>query len=394
MNPAEEKAKPARRYDVDWLRAVAMLATFLFHCARFFNYEDWHVKNNQLDLGMSVFVTFLSLWIMPIFFLLSGQGSVFALGFRTSGRYISERFKRLIIPYLFGALVVIVPLQVYLERVQHSQFVGSFFDFYPHYFDGLYGLGGNFGWLGLHLWFLEVLFLFSLISLPLFLALKKKAMQERISSLAVWMNKKGGIFLFAVPLVAVELLVDLQPGGIGTRILGGWSPVVYLFHFNCGYLLACDHNFTEAAERHKGTALIAGMAASALLLTLFYYFALPGRQPMPHHLSYILLGVWRPLCSWLLMVGILGYGSRLLGFSNRALRYANEALLPFYILHQTVIVSIGYCLAQWSVSVMLKYLILSTSSFVIIISLYEVIRRVGLLRFLFGMSKKKKPAKK
>jgi len=394
MNPAEGKAKPARRYDIDWLRALAMLTVFLFHCARFFNYEDWHVKNNQLDLGLSIFVGFQALWIMPIFFLLSGQGSFFALGFRTSGRYLSERFKRLIIPYLFGAFVVIVPLQVYLERVQHSQFVGSFFDFYPHYFDGLYGLGGNFGWIGLHLWFLEVLFLFSLISLPLFLAMKKPAMQRRVSRLAALMSKKGAIFLFAIPLIALELLVDLQPGGIGSRSFGGWSLIIYLFHFNCGYLFARDDNFKEAAKRHRRTALIAGLAASAVVMTFFYHFLLQGQQPMPRQLSLILISVLRPLCSWLLMVAILGYGSRYLDFSNRALPYVNEALLPFYILHQTVIVTIGYCIAGWSASVMLKYLVLSTSSFAIIISLYEVIRRVGLLRFLFGMSKYKKLAGK
>ncbi len=53
-NPAEVKSRPERRHDIDWLRVLAMLSIFLFHCARFFNYEDWQVKNNQLDLGLSI----------------------------------------------------------------------------------------------------------------------------------------------------------------------------------------------------------------------------------------------------------------------------------------------------------------------------------------------------
>ena len=170
-NPTEVKNKPERRYDIDWLRVLAMLSVFLFHCARFFDYEDWHVKNNQLDLGLSVFVSFLGLWIMPIFFLLSGEGSYFALSFRKSGQYITERLKRLVVPLLFGMFVIIAPLQVYLERVSRSQFVGSFIEFYPHYFDGFYAFGGNFAWMGIHLWFLEFLFIFSLLSLPPFLYL-------------------------------------------------------------------------------------------------------------------------------------------------------------------------------------------------------------------------------
>lgn len=230
-NSGEVKSKPERRYDIDWLRVLAMLSIFLFHCARFFNYDDWHVKNNQLDLGMSVFVSFVVLWIMPLFFLLSGEGSYFALSFRTSGKYITERFKRLVVPFLFGTFVVLIPLQVYIERVSHLQFVGSFIEFYPHYFDGFYALGGNFAWMGLHLWFLEFLFIFSLISLPLFLYLRNEAIKRRISRVAVFFKNPGAIFLLAVPLVIMELLVNLQPEGIGMRAFAGWSLNLYLIFF-------------------------------------------------------------------------------------------------------------------------------------------------------------------
>jgi glucan biosynthesis protein C len=174
--PAEVKSKPERRHDIDWLRVLAMLSIFLFHCARFFDYEDWQVKNNQLDIGMSVFVGFLVQWIIPLFFVLSGLSIYYSLSYRTRGQYVKERFKRLAIPFLFGTFVILIPLQVYIERVSHSQFVGSFIEFYPHYFDGFYAFGGNFAWMGLHLWYLEILFIFSLITLPLFLYLRKEAM--------------------------------------------------------------------------------------------------------------------------------------------------------------------------------------------------------------------------
>jgi len=123
---------------------------------------------------------------MPIFFLLSGEGSYFALSFRKSGQYITERLKRLVVPLLFGMFVIIAPLQVYLERVSRSQFVGSFIEFYPHYFDGFYAFGGNFAWMGIHLWFLEFLFIFSLLSLPLFFYLRKEARRQRISRVAAF----------------------------------------------------------------------------------------------------------------------------------------------------------------------------------------------------------------
>ena len=68
------------------------------------------------------------------------------------------------------------------------------------------------------------------------------------------------------------------------------------------------------------------------------------------------------------------------------LKYTNEAVLPFYILHQTVIVTIGFYIAYWDASVAVKYLIISTSSFAVIVFLYDLVsRRVNWLRFLFGM---------
>jgi fucose 4-O-acetylase-like acetyltransferase len=105
--PYMPKNKPERQNDIDWLRVLAMLTIFLFHCARFFDHDGWHVKNNQLNLGMSVFVGFLVQWIMPIFFILSGKSTYFALTFRKGGQYIQERFRRLIVPLIFGIFVLI-----------------------------------------------------------------------------------------------------------------------------------------------------------------------------------------------------------------------------------------------------------------------------------------------
>jgi hypothetical protein len=75
------------------------------------------------------------------------------------------------------------------------------------------------------------------------------------------------------------------------------------------------------------------------------------------------------------------------------LTYANKAVLPFYILHQTVILLVGWFIIPLDLSILVKYLIIATGSFVIIMALYELlIRRFNVLRFLFGMRLKKKPA--
>ena len=85
-------------------------------------------------------------------------------------------------------------------------------------------------------------------------------------------------------------------------------------------------------------------------------------------------------------MALLGIGSRFLNYSNKFLGYANEAVLPFYILHQPVILSIGYFVVQWTLPIIAKYFIIASTSFIAIMVLYELlVRRINVLRFLFGM---------
>lgn len=217
--------QPTRSYETDWLKVSGMLMVFCFHCARFFDFDGWHVKNTQLSSGMTLFVQILVIWMMPLFFVLSGIASFYALRCG-SGVYLGGRVKRLLLPFLFGTFVLIPP-QVWIERVSHGDFDGSLLAFWPHYFDGWYAFGGNFAWMGLHLWYLEMLFLWSLLTLPIFLLIRKLT----ISRFAEFFKKPAAIFLLAVPLVVIESLVNLQRDGVGIREFGGWSPFTYLVFF-------------------------------------------------------------------------------------------------------------------------------------------------------------------
>ena len=96
--------------------------------------------------------------------------------------------------------------------------------------------------------------------------------------------------------------------------------------------------------------------------------------------------VLRAFNSWFWLLAIMGFGTRHLGFTNRFLVYANQAVLPFYIFHQTIIVTIGFYLIDWDIAVLPKYALLSTTSFCVIMVLYEIlVRRINILRYLFGL---------
>jgi len=358
-----------------------MLTVLFFHCARFFDDDGWHAKSGEISYGMTVFVAVVAQWLMPLFFVLSGMSACYALDYLSGRGYLNARVKRLLVPLVVGVLTH-VSLQVYIERATQGGFSGSFFKFYPHYFDGFYAFGGNFAWMGLHLWYLEMLFIFSLITLPLFLWMRREKMKKSMETFAGFLTKPGAIFLLGVPLGIVVSLVNMDPDGIGNRSFGGWALFPHLVFFVSGYVLTTDVRFRPALERHRVVALGLG-----ILATLFGFCLLEYGHYSLNSSGFSFL---RAFNSWFWLIAILGFGSKHLNFNNRVLKYANEAVLPFYILHQSVIIVIGYFMIDWTASVMLQYLFLSATSFAVIMTIYELcVKRVNVMRFLFGMKLKR-----
>jgi peptidoglycan/LPS O-acetylase OafA/YrhL len=367
-------AEKKRYYDIDWLRVIGMLLIFTFHCARFFNDESWHVKNYQLSFGASVYVTVVNQFIMPLFFILSAIAIYYALKRRSGIEFMRERTNRLLVPLLFG-IFTHIPLQVYIERVTQGQFTGTFWDFIPHYFDGWYGFGGNFAWMGIHLWYLLMLFLFSWIMLPIFQRLR--GTQEFTTQLADFFSQSVMIYLFFIPIMLMEFIVGLSPETIGRRDFGSWSPLTYLVIFMLGYILVTDNRYRSTIERVRFFSL----TLTLLLFVIGYSLEMADISIYSYSLA-----PWRGLNTWAWVLTFLGFASHHLNFSNRFLKYANEAVLPFYILHQTVIVVVGFFIRDWQLDVFPKYLLLAAVSFIIIMALYEfLVKRIGVLRSLFGM---------
>lgn len=376
-----------RRCDVDWLRVLGMMAVFLFHCGRFFDTEGWHVKSARTSEVASLFTVVITVqWLMPLFFVLSGIGAYHALAAQNWRRYLVSRVKRLAVPLLFGVFVIIAPYQIYLERISHAQFSGSFWSFYPHYFEGWYGIqeGGNFAWMGVHLWYLEILFVFSIVTLPLFLALRSRAGSRMAGALSNTMKVPGTIFLPAIPIAIMEFLANspaLQTachGLLHQRGFGGWSLLPYLAIFLLGFLLAGGKETTKAIERHRFAGLVA-----ALITFVAAYWLIKVRGLPESSVGFALL---RGVLCWSCLIAILGFGARHLRTSNRFLKYANETVLPFYVLHQTIILAIGFHVIRLDTPLWLEYLIIVVSSFAATMALYELfIRRINVLRFLFGL---------
>lgn len=138
----------------------------------------------------------------------------------------------------------------------------------------------------------------------------------------------------------------------------------------------------EQSRRRRWLSLAAGLLS---IVGVGVIAAGPADPPFGTPM-YVLFVVLHSLASWSLVLAILGFGRQHLAAGRPILRYANEVLLAFYILHQTVILGLGYLVVDWSIPDLLKYVIILTGSFAVTMGLYEfLVRRLNVLRFLFGM---------
>lgn len=377
-----------RRFDLDWVRVITMLVVFVFHCGQFFTSWPWHLKNSQLYFPAEVFGYFADLWQMPVLFIVSGAAAWFSLRSRRAGNFINERMLRLLIPLAFGILVI-VPPQVYFERIFKQQFDGTFFAFYPHFFQGMYSYTGtgNYSWH--HLWFLAYLFIITLIALPIFLFLNGPRGKKPVDVLASFASKPGAIFAWFLPMaLCLVLLQPLFPNAEKNLVGDMAFFTVYLLCFTFGYLFCTNKRFWDAIERHAFSAL----ALAAVTMAALAYLELSKSMPAIGYSAerFGALGLWT-LCGWCWIITFLGMARKFLYFSNRFLSYANEAVLPFYVLHHMVIIGVGFYVIQWDIPVLAKYLLIIAMSFVIIMLLYEfVVKRTNVTRFLFGMRTKRR----
>lgn len=398
-----------RKYYADWLRIIAMLSVFIFHCTRFFCTVDWHLKvpASEQSSTLALVREFLfNTWFMELFILVAGFASFYSLRRRTGGQYLVERVKRILVPlYTVGLFILVVP-QDYIDGVTHGRITDSFWQWIPRYYSNLpsrlftnipqkfldpvnvllYSFSG-------HLWFIQMLFIVSVLMLPLLLYLQSDLGKRLIDRLAGWSVRAGGIFLFVIPLAIVQVALRWLPVTTDRT----WADFFwYALYFVIGYVIAGDNRFIDSIKRHGWVGLvlwILGFWGVGGLFTIGFQFDPSAGRGFS--LLYVLWQITYSIVSWSGVIFIFSLGAKYLNFTNRLLVYGNEAVLPFFLFHQTIILIVGWFVLPLDIGNIAEFLIIAVVSFPVILSLYEVfVRRIGFMRLLFGMTAKQVPTAK
>jgi len=387
MNTSKESG--TRLHYLDWLRVLALLGVFVFHTVRPFDFIDFHINNAELSLSATYFIVFIYPWGMPLFFMISGASTFFALKRRSIRQYSVERVQRLLIPFIIGS-ILLTPIQAYYEMIHKRMYSGTFLNFLSggtileFYFSRL-RTGFNpriFGAVGYHLWFLGFLFSFSLFATPIFRWLNGENGSRLVEILVRLVSRRGGIFLWVVPLALTQIAInpffpDQQD----------WAFFLYYFlFFVYGYMLFLDQRFLRALKKDWWLILVLSLISSVLILSsVSASFIDPVLAPLSMVDLLIKWGVFS-INSWFWIISLLLFGMRYLDFDNNLLKYGKQAIMPFFLIHHPVIIFLAFYVVQWDTSMVIKLLSVIGGSFIITSGIFELlVKRINILGNLLGV---------
>jgi peptidoglycan/LPS O-acetylase OafA/YrhL len=383
-----------RQTYLDWLRIISILGVLFFHSAMPYVAEDgWHIKNAQTSNLMMESNHFLHLFRMPLLFFISGTVSYYMMQRRSALNFIGLRFRRLFIPLLVG-MFIIVPPQIYMERLANG-YRGSFGQFYTSVFNFVPYPKGSFSWH--HLWFIAYLLIYDLIFAPLFawmVSSKSDGFKQKLTLLA----KGKWVYMLMLPGVIWFTLLSWQLPETNDLVHDGCYFVYWLFFVLAGFICIVQPKLMDSLERNRRFALTIGFLSLMLWECMRWNGIEPGetRWPFQNILFSYAFTALRPIIAWGWVLALVGYGKQYLNGTHKALNYLNQAVYPFYILHQTVIVLVVYYIVQTrNESILSKYIYTVGITFFVTVLIYHLlVRPYALTRFLFGMKPLEKKSQK
>lgn len=374
----------ARHLGMDWLRIGAFALLILYHIGMYFVPWDWHVKIAEPLEWAVIPMRLTNSWRLPLLFLVSGYASaaLFAkLG--GAGAFVRSRSARLLIPLIFGVIVVIPP-QPWIELMGQHGYGGSLTHFWLHDYFRFGALDGIILPTWQHLWFVAYLWVYTLLAAALLAWVPERVRARSADGAARALDGWG---MLVVPLALWLAILTLFPGHEETHALvdDGPSHLHYLIPFTIGWLLRVRPALFGAVARCWRAGLMIGIAAFGFVTWVEWTW--PGNTPAPDGISASFDAV-RLVQGWATIVALVGIADAYWNRDHRWRLMLAEAVFPFYIVHQTVIVVTGWYLRQGGVAPLPSFLTLLAATVAGCWIFYLGGRRIEWLRPLIGLQRR------
>ena len=345
--------KTERRHDIDWLRVIAIGLLLIYHIAIVF--QPWamfigFIKSEESMENLWKLMTLLNVWRIPFLFFVSGMGVYFAIRKRSWRQLTLERSRRILLPYAFGFLAI-APLHIYL-------------------FQGYYDMPLSYMPHAGHLWFLGNIFAYVLLLSPLFFFLKKNAENRFMRAVSALFSNPLGLISITAFFILEVMVIKPQIFAMYAETWHGFFIGLLAFFF--GFLFVSSGKaFWQTVLKWRW--LYAGLAFSLYLVRLFFF-----ELNAPGYLMALESNLW--------IFGVFGFGYKYLNQPSALLSYLGQAAYPIYIIHMFVLYAGATLILPLQIPVLLKFIAIVAFTMVGCFLIYEfIVRRIGLLRPLFGL---------
>jgi len=368
----------SRRHDIDALRFLVFSLLIVYHTAMLYlDGAHFHMKSTYLTEQLNFPMVFINRWRMEIVFIISGV-SCAMMTQTTRGAFLWRRVKRLLLPLVFG-LLVIIPVQPYCEGVSNGLVEPGYGQFLLNYFGGHTWPAGAFdgwqyGFTWNHLWYLVYLLLYTIVLVALQPLLAR--MRPLFAGLRGWRL----MLLPALPALAATAFLKLRYPETHALVRDWYAHAIYFTMYLYGWWLGNDKELWQELARLRWHTLLLAPCAFAV----YVGFDLIHSENL---LTWASLGSWpmRNVYMWLAICAILGWSFTLLNRPFAWLPWARQTVFPWYILHQSAIVVLAYWLVPLALGPVLEPLLILLGTVAICWSITSLISRINWLRPCFGL---------
>lgn len=369
----------ARHYGLDWLRIGAFALLIFYHVGMVFVPWGFHVQTAAPADWVAIPMMAINPWRLALLFVVSGYASR-ALLARGAGlaAFARSRSARLLIPLLFAGIVV-VPIQPWVELTTQHGYTGSFATFLTRDYWAFGKIAGIVLPTWQHLWFVVYLWLYTMILALAAAIIGKGSLQRGFDAVF------GGIRLWLLPTLWLILVSAwLFPGGRETHALfGDWvAHATYLPCFLFGFAFAKSRAGFAATARWWRWAAATAVIAYIVVIGIEHAWPVDVMPPYPFGLIF---SAARAVQGWSAVVALIGLADRYWNRDHPGRGTLTEAVFPFYIIHQTVIVTVEYLLLPYGLPAAVEFGVLVVATVVGCWAFYLIGREIRWVRPLIGL---------